>query len=88
MKFLHVCEVCGKEEMLTPEEAYEQGWDYPPKMGKFGVVCPHTCGDCPIVETVWWKLIALKMRPEDLSEKDKATLNRIINEPLNLKTEI
>ena len=34
----HVCEVCGTEETLTEEEAFEKGWDYPPRMGTFGVV--------------------------------------------------
>lgn len=33
MKLKHICEVCGREEILTPEEAYRAGWDYPPKMG-------------------------------------------------------
>ena len=32
MKLRHICEVCGKEEILTPEEAFEKGWDYPPMM--------------------------------------------------------
>lgn len=31
MKLIHICEVCGKKEILTPEEAFEQGWDYPQK---------------------------------------------------------
>lgn len=29
----HVCEVFGVEELLTPDDAYEKGWDYPPRMG-------------------------------------------------------
>lgn len=31
MKLKHICEVCGSEGILTPEEAYRAGWDYPPK---------------------------------------------------------
>ena len=25
-KLLHICEVCGKQELLTPNEGFEQGW--------------------------------------------------------------
>ena len=45
-KLIHICEVCGKTEMLTPAEAFSDGWDYPPRMGGFGIVGPRTCGDC------------------------------------------
>jgi len=27
-KMKYVCEVCGKTEIMTPEEAYQEGWDY------------------------------------------------------------
>lgn len=37
-KLIHICEVCGKTEILTPEEAFNEGWDYPPRMGSFGIV--------------------------------------------------
>ncbi len=30
-KLLYVCESCGKTEVMTPEEAFEAGWDYPPR---------------------------------------------------------
>ena len=26
-KLIHICEVCGKTETLTPEEAFNEGWD-------------------------------------------------------------
>ena len=26
-KLIHVCEVCGKTEILTPEEAFNDGWE-------------------------------------------------------------
>ena len=32
---IHICEVCGKTEILTPDEAFNDGWDYPPRMGGF-----------------------------------------------------
>ena len=84
MKLRHVCEVCGKEEVLTPEEAFEKGWDYPPKMGMFGIVSPRTCGDCAMVDTIWWKLMYQNVKPEDLSDKDKLTLSRILSEPASI----
>ena len=39
---LHICEVCGRTEVLTPQEAFDKGWDYPPMMGSFGDVSPRT----------------------------------------------
>ena len=84
MKLRHVCEVCGKEEVLTPEEAFEKGWDYPPKMGMFGVLSPRTCGDCAMVDTIRWKLMYQNVKPEDLSDKDKLTLSRILSEPASI----
>ena len=32
-KLMHICEVCGKTEILTSEESFNAGWDYPPRMG-------------------------------------------------------
>ena len=54
--FRHICEVCDVDEILTPEAAFKSGWDYPPKMGQFGVISPRTCGHCSINETLWWAL--------------------------------
>lgn len=81
MNLLHVCEVCGKEEVLDIEVAYESGWDYPPRMGAFGIVSPRTCGDCTITDTVWWRLMVDKVEVDSLNEKEQKTLNRILNEP-------
>ena len=83
-RFLHVCEVCGKTEILSPEEAFEAGWDYPPKMGTFGIMSPRTCGDCPITETVYWKIVMSKGKEPKLTEKDLETIKRIANEPESL----
>ena len=84
MKLLHVCEVCGKTEILTPEEAFEKGWDYPPKIGTFGILSPRTCSNCATTDTIWWKLVRQNMKPEDLSDKDMETLIRILNEPQSI----
>lgn len=79
-KIKHWCEVCGLEEMLTASEAYSAGWDFPPKMGVWGVVSPRTCGNCSIHLTAWWQLAAENVTHEDLSDKHKATVKRILSE--------
>uniref|UniRef100_UPI0040562802 hypothetical protein n=1 Tax=Acetatifactor sp. TaxID=1872090 RepID=UPI0040562802 len=81
MKLIHICEVCGKTEIMTPDEAFENGWDYPPRMGAFGVVSPRTCGDCAINLTVWWSLACEKKSINELSEMQKETIKRIQQEP-------
>jgi hypothetical protein len=81
MMFIHICEVCGKEEILESEVAYNQGWDYPPKIGVFGVVSPRTCGSCSINHTLWWELTVNKTPIEKLSQRHKDTLHRILSEP-------
>ena len=80
-KLIHICEVYGKTEILTPEEAFNEGWDYPPRMGGFGIVGPRTCGDCPINLTVWWALVAEKKSVSELSQQQKETIKRIQGEP-------
>lgn len=67
------------------DEAFEAGWDYPPRMGCFGVVSPRTCADCSIDRTLYWALLTGKIKnPEDLSKKQKETLNRTQNEPQSI----
>ena len=80
-KLIHICEVCGKTELLTPEEAFNEGWDYPPRMGGFGIVGPRTCGNCPINLTVWWALVSEKKSVSELSQQQKETIKRIQEEP-------
>ena len=80
-KLIHICEVCGKTEVLTPEEAFHEGWDYPPRIGGFGIVGPRTCGDCPINLTVWWALVSEKKSVSELSQQQKETIKRIQGEP-------
>jgi len=81
----HICEVCGLEEVIDSEEAYNNGWDYPPVMGSFTVVSPRTCGDCSIDRTLWWELIVNHISVENLNEHHKLTLSRILNEPESIK---
>lgn len=81
MLLRHICEVCGKEENLTPEEAYDQGWDYPPKMGQFKVVSPRTCGNCGMDGTLWFAMTFQGKNLDYLDEKQRQTLERILNEP-------
>ena len=83
----HICEVCGKEEIIDSEDAYRQGWDYPPKMGVFGVVSARTCPNCPINETVWWKIAVENKSSDDLTEKDMKTIQRILAEPNSIRIE-
>lgn len=84
VRFWHCCEVCGKKELLTTDEAFEQGWDYPPRMGKFRILSPKTCGECTIENTLWFKLICGNENLGELTESEKETLERIKNEPESL----
>lgn len=84
----HICEVCGKDEILTPEEAFNAGWDYPPRMGSFGVISPRTCGNCGIESTVWWALMMDKKPSEELTEAQMATVLRIQSEPQSIIPEV
>ena len=78
---LHVCENCGKQELLSGEEANKQGWDYPPYIGQFKIVSPRTCGACGIETTLWWELTCNKTPISQLSKKHIQTLQRILGEP-------
>lgn len=79
-KFLHICEVCGKKEFLTSEEAFNKGWDYPPNIGSFGAISPRTCPNCSINDTLWFELVINKTSVDDLSKNHKKTLLRIKKE--------
>ena len=76
----YICEVCGKEEVLTPDEAFNEGWDYPPFIGEFGVVSPRTCPDCPMEKTAWAALVLEKKTYPELTDQQKATVQRIMKE--------
>ena len=84
-KFKYTCEVCGKTEILTPDEAYQVGWDYPPFMGSYGIVSPRTCPDCQMLDTAWAALELRKIPYEDLNEKQKEAVQRIKAEPASME---
>ncbi len=84
IRFWHYCEVCGKKELLTADEAFAQGWDYPPGIYFFRLLTPRTCGNCSITKTLWWKLVALKKNLSELTDGEMETLWRIQNEPESL----
>jgi hypothetical protein len=77
---IHICEVCDRTETMTPSEAFDEGWDYPPRMGVFGTVSPRTCGDCPITGTVWAAPMLVGKEQGDLTDKQKTVLSRILGE--------
>ena len=81
MRLRHICEVCGREETLTPGEAFDAGWDYPPWIGSFGTLSPRTCPDCPLLSTVW-AAVALNGHTVDmLTDAQHAVIARIAGEP-------
>ena len=86
IELLHICEVCGKTEVLDSDEAYRLGWDYPPNMGAFGVVSPRTCGSCGIQDTLWWALQVEKKQVGELTDSQRETLMRILGEPDSVMT--
>lgn len=86
--FWHYCEVCGKKEFITAADAFNSGWDYPPQMGIFGLLSPRKCGNCSIVDTLYWKIhtsgrIPLVLEGE-LSPEELITWRRIKGEPESL----
>lgn len=78
--FEHICEVCGKTAMLTSQDAYWAGWDYPPEMGEFGIISPRTCEHCPMDATVWWAIAMDKFTLDELTPDQLKTIARIRNE--------
>lgn len=86
--FWHYCEVCGKKKYMTAQQAYEEGWDYPPRMGKFGLLGPRKCGDCRLTDTLFWKINTEQKIPvvidRTLSNRELQIWKRIKNEPESL----
>lgn len=80
--FWHYCEVCGKKEFITAQEAFDSGWDYPPHIGDFGILSPRKCGDHAITETLYWKVVTSELN--DMTDEEKITLKRIEGEPESL----
>jgi hypothetical protein len=81
MQVRHICEVCGTEEILTPETAYQAGWDYPPTIGAFGIIGPRTCATCSINQTAWWAITIDGYTTDMLTLYQQATIARILAEP-------
>ena len=90
-KFWHYCEVCGKKEFITAQEAFDSGWDYPPHIGAFGLLSPRTCGNCRMIDTLYWKINTSGRLPVvcegDLSPEELITWRRIKGEPESLLLE-
>lgn len=88
--FWHYCEVCGKKEFITAQEAFDSGWDYPPNMGHFGLFGPRTCGNCLLKDTLFWRVNTDKKMPlpivveEALTPEELVTWKRIKGEPESL----
>jgi len=80
-KFIHICEVCGKREILLPEEGYKAGWDYAPYMYPFKVLSPRTCEKCGMEKTAYWAVAAKHKAFDELTASQKETIRRINNEP-------
>ena len=88
--FWHYCEVCGKKVLCTAQEAFDAGWDYPPNLGAFGLLSPRTCGDCVLVDTLFWKVRqqSLPLVIEgNLTEDELVIWRRIKGEPESLLVE-
>lgn len=86
--FWHYCEVCGKKEYITADDAFEKGWYYPPGLCTFGMLGPRTCGNCGIDKTLYWK-IQMKSRipiviESCLTPEELITWRRIKAEPESL----
>ena len=88
--FWHYCEACGEKVFCTAQEAFDAGWDYPPRIGSFGLLGPRTCGNCGLADTLFWKVqqqsIPLVIET-NLTEDELVTWQRIKNEPESLLEE-
>lgn len=89
--FWHYCEVCGKKEFVTAQEAFDSGWDYPHHIGRFGILSPRTCGNCLMADTLWWRIVTNGRLPivceGELASKELETWQRIKGEPESLLEE-
>ena len=86
--FWHYCEVCGRKEFITAEDAFNKGWDYPPQTGVFGLLGPRTCGNCTMADTLYMKINAPGRLPivlrDELTPEELITWRRIKSEPESL----
>ena len=80
----HICEVCGKIEVIDSDLAFDEGWDYPPRMGSFRILSPRICNNCDVENTVWFAPTVDGKALDELSTKQIDVLMRINNEPLSI----
>lgn len=82
-KLRYICENCGKIGLYhNAEEGFNEGWDYPPKMGKYGILGPRTCGKCLINTTLYWAIITGEIQSDDdMTTEQQLTMLRILGEP-------
>ena len=83
-RFHHICEICGCDEILSPTEAFEAGWNYPPKMGHFGIISDRLCPKCPSQATVWWAIAMDGFTEDMLTDQQRTVIARIQAEPESL----
>lgn len=86
--FWHYCEICGRKEFITAGEAFDSGWDYPPRVGHFGMLSPRTCGNCTMAGTLYMKINSPGRLPivleDELTPEERITWRRIKAEPESL----
>lgn len=78
--FEHWCEACGKTEVMTSGEAYRKGWDFPPRMGQWGVISLRTCPTCPMNRPVGWAVALDGYDAKHLSPEQRVIAARIVAE--------
>ncbi len=76
--FWHYCEVCGKKEYITAQQAFDSGWDYPPQMGDFGLLSPRTCGNCLLKDTLYWRVTTCEKVPLPIVVEDMLTPQELV----------
>lgn len=85
--FWHYCEVCGKKEYITAQQAFDSGWDYPPTFGSFGQLFQRTCGNCLMADSLYMKVMRQKLPiviENTLTPEELRTWRRIKAEPESL----
>ena len=78
-----VCENCGKVKIFEDGDGpFNAGWDWPPRMGFWGIVSARTCGDpgCNITTSVWSRLNTKEENPPELTQHQRDTIERIVLE--------
>lgn len=85
--FWHYCEVCGKKEFITAQQAFVDGWDYPPTFGPFRMLFQRTCRNCTMENTLYMKVMKQKIpivMEDTLTPEELRTWRRIKAEPESL----